>query len=207
MKRSRFTESQIIAVLKEGEAGMPVAELCRKHGVSNVTYYQWKSKYAGAQVSELTRLRELEAENAKLKRMYADLALENAAIKDRSQPKILTPSTRREVIEQWVQTSLTIMRACQIADLSRAAYYKRPALASERDAEVIDALNVIVTRHGRWGFWKCFTRLRLDGRCWNKKRVHRIYCDRGLNMPRRCRKRLPDRLRQPLRVANAPNCC
>ena len=82
MKRSRFTESQIVAVLKEGEAGMPVAELCRKHGISNATYYQWKSKYAGVQVSELTRLRELEAENAKLKRMYADLALENAAIKD-----------------------------------------------------------------------------------------------------------------------------
>ena len=82
MKKSRFTESQIVAVLKEGEAGMPVAELCRKHGVSNATYYQWKSKYAEVQVSELTRLRELEAENAKLKRMYADLALENAAIKD-----------------------------------------------------------------------------------------------------------------------------
>lgn len=82
MKRSRFTESQIVAVLKEGEAGMPVAELCRKHGISNATYYQWKSKYAGVQVSEFTRLRELEAENAKLKRMYADLVLENAAIKD-----------------------------------------------------------------------------------------------------------------------------
>ena len=82
MKRSRFTESQIVAVLKEGESGCPVSELCRKHGVSNATYYQWKSKYAGVQVSELTRLRELEAENAKLKRMYADLALENAAIKD-----------------------------------------------------------------------------------------------------------------------------
>jgi putative transposase len=82
MKRSRFTESQIVAVLKEGEAGMPVAELCRNHGVSDATYYQWKSKYSGVQVSELTRLRELEAENAKLKRMYADLALENAAIKD-----------------------------------------------------------------------------------------------------------------------------
>ena len=82
MKKNRFAESQMVAVLKEGEAGMPVAELCRKHGVSNATYYQWKSKYAGVQVSELTRLRELEAENAKLKRMYADLALENAAIKD-----------------------------------------------------------------------------------------------------------------------------
>ena len=82
MKKSRFTESQIVAILKEGEAGMAVAQLARKHGVSAATYYHWKSKYAGTGVPELKRLRELEAENAKLKRMYADLALENAAIKD-----------------------------------------------------------------------------------------------------------------------------
>ncbi|CAB3824468.1 IS3 family transposase ISWsu1 [Achromobacter mucicolens] len=81
MKKSRFTESQIVVVLKEGAAGMPVAELCRKHGISNATYYLWKSNYSGVQVSELQRLHELEAENAKLKRMFADLALENAAIK------------------------------------------------------------------------------------------------------------------------------
>lgn len=68
--------------MKEGDAGVPVAELCRTHGISNATYYQWKSKYSGVQGSELQRLRELEAENVKLKGMYADLALENAAIKD-----------------------------------------------------------------------------------------------------------------------------
>jgi putative transposase len=82
MKKSRFTESQIVAILKEGEAGLPVAQLARKHGISAATYYHWKSKYAGAGVAELKRLRELEAENSKLKRMYADLALENAAIKE-----------------------------------------------------------------------------------------------------------------------------
>ena len=82
MKKSRFTESQIVAILKEGEAGLPVAQLARKHGISAATYYHWKSKYAGAGVAELKRLRELEAENSKLKRMYADLALDNAAIKE-----------------------------------------------------------------------------------------------------------------------------
>ena len=82
MKKSRFTESQIVEILKEGEAGVPVAELVRKHGISTATYYAWKSKYAGVAVSELKRLRELETENAKLKRMYAELAMENAAIKD-----------------------------------------------------------------------------------------------------------------------------
>ena len=82
MKKSKFSESQIVEILKEGEAGLPVAELVRKHGISTVTYYSWKSKYAGVAVSELKRLRELETENAKLKRMYAELAMENAAIKD-----------------------------------------------------------------------------------------------------------------------------
>ena len=82
MKKSQFTESQILAVLKEGEAGMPVAQIMRKHGISQATYYNWKSKYGGASAAELKRLKELEAENAKLKRMYADLALENAAIKE-----------------------------------------------------------------------------------------------------------------------------
>ena len=82
MKKSRFSESQIVAILKEGDAGVPVAQVLRQHGISQATYYNWKAKYGGASVAELRRLRELEAENAKLKRMYADLALENAAIKD-----------------------------------------------------------------------------------------------------------------------------
>jgi len=82
MKRSRFTETQIISILKEADAGMQIKQLCRKHGISDATYYNWKSKYGGMSASELKRLRETEAENAKLKKMYADLALENAALKD-----------------------------------------------------------------------------------------------------------------------------
>ncbi len=82
MRKSKFTESQILAVLAEAEGGMPVAELLRTHGISRQTYFNWKTKYGGASVPELRRLKELEQENAKLKRMYAELALENAAIKD-----------------------------------------------------------------------------------------------------------------------------
>lgn len=82
MKKSKFSESQIVAVLREGEAGVPVAQILRKHGISHATFYKWKSKYGGASVAELKRLKELEGENANLKRMYADLALENAAIKE-----------------------------------------------------------------------------------------------------------------------------
>ena len=82
MMKSKFTESQIVGILAEGESGLAVGDVCRKHGISNATYYQWKSKYAGVSANELKRIKDLEAENGKLKRMYAELALENTAIKD-----------------------------------------------------------------------------------------------------------------------------
>jgi putative transposase len=82
VKRKRFSEEQIIAVLKEAEAGAKVLDLCRKHGISDATFYNWKAKYAGMTVAELRRLRELEAENAKLKRIVADQALDISALKD-----------------------------------------------------------------------------------------------------------------------------
>ena len=82
MRKSKFSETQIVALLKDAESCLPVADLTRQHGVSKATFFKWRSKYGGATVSDVKRLRELEVENATLKRMYADLALENAAIKD-----------------------------------------------------------------------------------------------------------------------------
>jgi putative transposase len=81
MKR-RFTEEQIIGILKEAEAGMKVMELCRKYGISDATYYNWKAKFGGLTVSDAQRLKALEAENAKLKRLLAESMLDNAALKD-----------------------------------------------------------------------------------------------------------------------------
>ena len=82
MKKKRFTEEQIIAVLKEAEAGARTKELCRRHGISEPTFYNWNAKYAGMTVSEARRVKELEAENAKLKRLLADAELDKAALKD-----------------------------------------------------------------------------------------------------------------------------
>jgi len=82
MKRSRFSEEQIIGILKGHEAGVSVADLCRKHGVSDASIYKWKAKFGGMDVSEAKRLRALEDENAKLKRMLADAMLDNVALKD-----------------------------------------------------------------------------------------------------------------------------
>ena len=82
MRISKFTETQIVSILKQADAGLPVKDICRQAGISTATYYQWKSKYGGLEASELRRVKELEAENAKLKRMYAEMALDNVALKD-----------------------------------------------------------------------------------------------------------------------------
>ena len=84
MKRSRFTETQIVSILKEADAGARVKDLCRKHGISDATYYNWKSKYGGMEVSEAKRLKELETENARLKKLLAESMLDNAILKEAS---------------------------------------------------------------------------------------------------------------------------
>ena len=88
MKKSRFSETQIVSILKEADAGMKVDEICRKHGISAATYYKWKSKYGGMEASDLKRVKEMEAEISRLKRMYADLALENDALKNLIEKKL-----------------------------------------------------------------------------------------------------------------------
>ena len=81
MKRSRFSETQIVSILKEADAGAKVKDLCRKHGISDATYYNWKSKYGGMDASDLKRMKELEGELSQYKRMYAELARENDAMR------------------------------------------------------------------------------------------------------------------------------
>ena len=82
MRKSKISESAIVTLLKEAEAGRKVADICREHGIGTATFYQWRSKYGGMEASDIKRLKELQEENEKLKRMYAEMALENRAIKD-----------------------------------------------------------------------------------------------------------------------------
>jgi putative transposase len=82
MKKSRYTEEQIAAILKQGEAGMKTGDLCRQHGISEATFYNWKAKYGGMSVSDVQKLKRLEDENSKLKRVVADLTLDNVVLKD-----------------------------------------------------------------------------------------------------------------------------
>lgn len=88
MKKTRFTESQIISILRQQETGSKVSDICREHGVSEPTFYSWKSKYGGMDTSQLKRLKELEEENSRLKKMYADLSLIHYAFKDAVEKKL-----------------------------------------------------------------------------------------------------------------------
>ena len=88
MKKSKFTESQIVAMLKQQEAGVSINDLCREHGISQATFFNWKKKFSGMDSGNLKRLKELEAENARLKRMYADVSLQRDALKDLIEKKL-----------------------------------------------------------------------------------------------------------------------
>jgi putative transposase len=115
MKRKRHTEEQIIAILRAHEAGMKTADLCRKHGISEPTFYNWKAKYGGLEVSEAKRLKGLESENAKLKKLLADAMLDNAALKDLLTKCMVRPGVARSFF-------LLSEAACvNVSGLSRAS--------------------------------------------------------------------------------------
>lgn len=111
----------------------------------------------------------------------------------------MTPTARRQAIEVLTtEHELSVRRACRVVGLARTAWYTPPADPAVRDARVIEALMAVVEMRPRWGFWKCYARLRLDGHPWNHKRVHRVYCALRLNLPRRTRRRVPPRFRHGL---------
>ena len=118
----------------------------------------------------------------------------------------MTPAAKRGAIAVLVgEHRLSRVRACRIVGFSRSAYYQPTVAWAVRDAPVIDALNAIVAERTRWGFWKCYRRLRADGHPWNHKRVHRVYCSLRLNLQRNAKKRLVTRERQPLSVSAVVN--
>ncbi|QEQ95939.1 IS3 family transposase [Neptunomonas concharum] len=204
MKKSRYTDSQIMAILKQAEAGTPVPELCREHGMSSATFYKWRAKYGGMDASLMARMKELEEENRRLKKMYAEERLKAEIVQEAFAKKVVKPSRRKEMAQQAVVTrGISIRLACDAFGISENCYRYHPRLDSE-NAEIADWLIKLIEQESDWGFGLCFDYLRNEkGFVWNHKRVYRIYCELALNLRVRPRRRLnrhkPEPLKQPLR--------
>ncbi|MCF2521145.1 IS3 family transposase [Dyadobacter sp. CY351] len=196
MKKTKFTETQIVSILKQQEAGIPTKEICRQNGISEATFYNWKSRYGGMEASDVKRLKDLEEENSRLKKMFADLSLDNQILKEPVRKKGLGSAAKRELTEEIVREhNIAVSRACKIVNLVRSQYY----YSSKRDdSEVIESLQDLAFKHPSYGFRKLFAYLRRSGKLWNHKRVHRIYQVLKLNKRRKGKRRLPDRVKQPL---------
>ena len=137
--------------------------------------------------------------------MFADTALENRALKDLIEKKALTFSERRSSVQYLVEThGLAVAQACRALGISRTYWYERPRGGSRQDDELIEALNRTVEKYPRWGFWKCYDYLRLNGHAWNHKRVWRVYRNLKLNLPRRVKRRIT-RERVPLEITAEVN--
>ena len=133
MKRSRFMEEQIIGVLREQESGQKTADVYRRHGISEGTFYKWKSKFGGMEVSDAKHLKALETENAKLKKLLAETTLDNAMLKDINAKKVVTPAARRSAVAHLREVySVSERRACRAIGADRSSVRYR-SVRSEDD--------------------------------------------------------------------------
>ncbi|MFQ6017067.1 MAG: IS3 family transposase [Kiloniellaceae bacterium] len=203
MKR-RFTEEQIIGVLREQEAGGQVKEIIRRHGISEQTFYRWKAKYGGLEASDVRRLKELEAENAKLKKLLAEAHLDNAALKDVLSRKLVRPAGKRNVVLRLVQAhGLSQRRACRLADLNLSTWQYAPR-KQERPG-LRERIKELAALRRRFGYRRLHALLRREGWRVNHKAVHRIYVEEGLQVRKRKTKRVGRGERRPMLVPEAAN--
>ena len=150
MKARQYTEEQIIAVLGEGEAGAKVTDLCRKYGMSDATYYNWKSKYAGLTVSELKRLKALEEENRRLKQIVGEQALDIRALKEITLKKLLKPEVERLAVSHTRESlGLSERKACLLVNISASVCHYCPK--QDDDIALHQRLRELARQRKRFG--------------------------------------------------------
>ncbi|MCX5801807.1 MAG: IS3 family transposase [Candidatus Eisenbacteria bacterium] len=207
MRKSKFTEEQIAFVLRQAETGTRVVEVCRKVGISEQTFFRWKRKYGGLGISELRRLRQLEEENRRLKRMVADLSLDKQMLQDVLFKKALRPAQKRERVEHLQEAyRVSERRACEVVEIWRASHRYR----SHRRDDVALRMRIreIAETRVRYGYLRIHILLRREGWCVNHKRVYRIYCEESLNLRRRRpRRHVTGSRRMDRPVVEYPNAC
>jgi len=181
MKRSKFSEEQIAYALRQAESGTPVGDVCRQLGVSEATFYARKKKYGHLGATEVRRMRPLEDENLRLKRLVADLTLDKHMLAEARCEKSLRPVRRRE-LAAWFQNTYgaSSVRACRLAQFSRAAWYRR---SQARDQSAL-RLRIRDLAHARPASanLRIWVLLRREGWPINRKRVRRLYRLEGLQV-------------------------
>ncbi|WP_085982955.1 IS3 family transposase [Brucella intermedia] len=204
MKKQRFTEERIIAVLKEQEAGMKVADLCRKYGISDATFYNWKAKYGGMEVSEAKRLKALEEENAKLKKLLAEQMLDAAALRELLGKKMVGPAAKRDAVAHLKDImGLSERRACQIVSADRKMIRYRSCRPPE--VELRAKLRDLANERRRFGYRRLFVLLRRDGEPSGVNRIYRLYREEGLSVRKRKARRRAVGTRAPILVEAKAN--
>jgi putative transposase len=190
MKGTRHSEEQIIAILKQGEAGLTTAELCRQHGITEQTYYRWKAKYGGMDSSETKRLKQLEDENRKLKHVVAELTLDNRALKDVLSKKLVAPVGLRAAVSHIeMEYERSERHACRLLGLARSTHRYR-ARRRGRDVGLRAKLKEMAAKRMRFGYRRLTALLVREGLVVNHKRVYRLYREEGLAMRMRQRRRM-----------------
>ncbi|HAX09264.1 MAG TPA: IS3 family transposase [Marinobacter hydrocarbonoclasticus] len=205
MKRSRYTEEQIAFALKQAELGTPVPEVCHKMGISDATFYAWRKKYGGLGPSELRRLKQLEEENQRLKRVVADLSLDKAMLQDVLFKKGLRPPRKRQLVDDFQKRfGVSQRQACAVLGLSRASYHYKSVA---RDASALSMrIREITQVRVHYGYRREHVLLQREGWQDNHKRVYRLYRVQGLSLRlKRPRRNKAAKNRQPMSQGEFPN--
>ncbi|WP_373290315.1 IS3 family transposase [Neoroseomonas lacus] len=204
MKRSRFSDEQIIGILKEQEAGAATAEVCRRHGVSGATFYKWKAKFGGLEVTEAKRLRTLEEENARLKKLLAEAMLDIAVLKDISNKKMVTPGAKRCAVAHARDChGLSERRACDLIGIARRVARYQPSRPD--DAGLRQRLRELAAERRRFGYRRLGYLLAREGLSPNHKKLLRIYREEGLKVRRRGGRKRALGTRAPMMLPQGPN--